>query len=166
MACVALDICQADIQCSPALTTVDQRKRELAAERSSHYNHLGWCTEEVLNHNIPSITVSCVRGLLPFLFVYFLLHKWRKYKGAHPIASRVAARGAATYHRIAGRVGRFYAKKKRFIMKKVTHFILWCIVYYYVAYGKTERACMVYVQEKVSNAIKKACQSSAACCAS
>ena len=77
---------------------------------------------------------------MPYLFIYFLLHKWRKYKGTHPVASRVAARGAAAYHRVAGRVHRVYAKKKRFVTKKVARFKLLCMVYYYVAYIKVIKA--------------------------
>ena len=138
MASVALDMFQAAIKCSPARRpTLNQRKMKLAAQRLSHYNNLGWCTEEILSHNVLSTAVSCMGGLLLFLFIYFLLHKWRKYKGAHPVASRVAVRGAAVYRRVEGRVGRVYSKKKCFVTKKVTWFKPWCLVYYYLAYGKT-----------------------------
>jgi hypothetical protein len=80
-------------------------------------------------------------GLLPFLFViHSLFHKWKKYKGTHPVASRVAARGAAAYRKVARRVDRVYTRKKRYVTKKVALFKLWCLVYYYVAYYKTMRA--------------------------
>ena len=139
---VALDVRQAVIQCSPARRpTLNLRKMELTVQRQSHYNSLNWCTGEILSQNVHGIAVSCMGGLIPFLFViHILFHKWRKYKGTHPIASRVAARGAAAYRKVARRVARIYTRKKRFITKKVALFKLWCLVYYYVAYSKTMRA--------------------------
>ena len=136
---VALNISQAAIQCSPAhRPTLNQRKRKLAAQRMSLNSNLSWCTEETLSCSVPTTAVSCVGGLLLlFIFVHSLLHKWRKYKGSHPVASRVAAKGAAAYRKVAGRVHRFYIRKKRSVMKKATRFKLWCLVYYYLAYGKT-----------------------------
>ena len=141
MASLTLDIYQAAVQCSPARRpTLNQRKKKLMVERLSHYSSLSWCTEEVLSHTVPNTAVSCMGGLLVLLFVHFLLHKWRKYKGAHPVASHIAARGSAAYCRVAGRVGRYYARKKRLVTKKATRFKIWCIVYYYLAYGKTMKA--------------------------
>lgn len=141
MAFVAVDIYLAAVRCSPARRpTLNQRKKKLIVQRLSHYNNLSWCTEEVLSHTVPSAAVSCMGGLLLFLFIHFLLYEWRKYKGAHPVASRFAARGAAAYHRVGGRVGRFYARKKRLVTKTATRIKLWCLVYYYLAYGKTIKA--------------------------
>ena len=37
-------------------------------------------------------------------------------------------------------MGRIYIKKKRFVTKKIVRFKLWCLVYYYLAYGKTMKA--------------------------
>jgi hypothetical protein len=142
MACVALNIRQAAIQCSPARRpTLNLRKLELIVQRQSHYNSLNWCTGEILSHNAHGAAVYCMGRLLPFLFlIQFVFHKWRKYKGTHPVASRVATRGAATYRKVAHIVGRVYIRKKHFITKKVALFKLWCLVYYYVAYYKTMRA--------------------------
>ena len=139
MAAISVEIRQAAIQLSPGRRpTLNKRKRQLAAERLSRYTNLYWCTGETLG-NVPDKAVSCVGGILLFLVFQFLFLKWRKYKGAHPVASLYASHGAATYGRVAGRVHKFYDKRKRLLVKKYFRFKLWCIVYYYLAYGKAKR---------------------------
>ena len=139
MAFVTLEIYQAAVQLSPARRhTLNLRKRKLAAQRLAQCCNLSWCTEETLNH-VSNTAVTCTGGVLLFLFVQCLLHKWRKHKGSHPVASRYASLGTAVYRKVAGRVHRVWRKQKHSLKKKASQFKLWCMVYYYLIYGMASR---------------------------
>ena len=153
MATVSVDVRQAAIQLSPSRRpTLNLRKRELAVERLSQCSNLSWCTGETLS-SVPHAAGSCVGALLLVLFIRCLFLKWRKYKGTHPVASRYAFHGAAACDRVASRVCKVYRKKRRSFERKYFRMKLWCIVYYYLVYGKATRAwikCRYKVVNRVS----------------
>ena len=139
---VSLDIREAAIRLSPARRpTLNMRKRELAAERFnvlSQCSNFSWCSRETLS-NVHDKGVTCVGGVLLFLVLQCLFLRWRKYKRAHPVISHYSSRATAAYSKVAGRVRKFYKKKKRSFEKKCFRAILWCIVYYYLVCGKAQR---------------------------
>ena len=154
MATANIDVRQAAIKLSPARRpTLNLRKREVAIERLSQCSNLSWCTGETLS-SVPHAAGSCVGALLLVLFLRCLCLKWRKYKGTHPVASRYASRGAAAYSRVASRVGKVYRKKKHSLEKKYLRVKLWCVVCYYLVYGKAIRA-WVKCRHKVSSFINQ-----------
>ena len=159
MATVSVDVRYAAIQLSPSRRpTLNLRKRELAIERLSQCSNLSWCTGETLS-SVPRAAGSCVGALLLVLFIRCLFLKWRKYKGAHPVASRYAFHGAAACNRVANRVSKVYRKKRRLLERKYFRMKLWCIVYYYLVYGKAARAwvkCRYKVVNRVSCLLKTA----------
>ena len=139
---VSLEMREAAVRLSPARRpTLNMRKRELAADRFnvlSQCSNFSWCTGETLN-NVPDKGVTCVGGVLLFLFLQFLFFKWRKYKRARPVVSRYVSHATAAYSKVTGRVRKFYKKRKRSLEKKYFRAKLWCLVYYYLVSGKARR---------------------------
>ena len=136
---VDADIYQAVIEASPAhRATLNHRRRKVAEHRLEHHHGLSWGITETLDC-VPDKAFACMGGLLLFLIFQFVLHKWRKRKGSYPIASRYASRCTAAYVKFAKKVHNVYRRKKRAIDRKVFRIRLWCIVSYYLLYGKLYR---------------------------
>ena len=139
---VSLDIREAAIRLSPARRpTLNMRKRELAAERFnvlSQCSNFSWCSRETLS-NVHDKGVTCVGGVLLFLVLQCLFLRWRKYKRAHPVILRYSSHATAAYNKVAGRVWKFYKKRKCSFKQKCFRAMLWCIVYYYLVCGKAQR---------------------------
>ena len=142
--CVSADIYEAAVAAYPAdRATLNHRRRKVAEHRLQQSHGLCWGTAESLscvpdNTGIP----ECMGVALLLLYLQFLLLKWRKHKGTHPTASRYASHCAAVYGRISARVHRVYRRKKRALLRKAFHLRLWCLVYYWLAYGKLMRTIM------------------------
>ena len=136
---VDADIYKAVVEASPAQrATLNHRKRKVAEHRLEQHRGLSWGTPESLTY-VPDKAVTCMGGILLFLLFQFLLHKWRKQKGSYPTASRYASRCSAAYVKFVKRVHTVYRRKKRAIDRRVFRMKLWCIVLYYLLYGKLHR---------------------------
>ena len=141
---VSADICQVAAQQIPAhRATLYHRRRKVAEKRlhkRSGFN--SWSTAETLscvyswNH-----AVMCMGGYLFFLlFFHCLLRKWRRHKDAYPNASRYASRASAVYLKISRKVFKIWRRNKRALDRKLFHLKVWCLVLYYMMYGKLYRA--------------------------
>ena len=86
-------------------------------------------------------------GLLLFLFVQCLLHKWRKHKGSHLVASRYASLGTATYRKVAGKVHRVYKRQKNSLKKKVSQCKLLCMVAWFRCKHKLVKPLIYYIDQ-------------------
>lgn len=110
----------------------------MAEHRLEHHHGLSWGTSETLDC-VPNKAFACMGGLLLFLIFQFVLRKWRKRKGSYPTASRYASRCTAVYVKVVKRAHNIYRRKKRAFDRRVFRMKLWCIVFYYVVYGKLYR---------------------------
>ena len=136
---INVDIYQAAVELSPARrATLNLRRRMVAAQRLQRHSGLSWGTSENLTC-VPDTAMTCIGGFLLLLFIQCLLHNWRRHKGAHPTASRYTSRGAAVYGKVAKRLHKVWKRQKHGLEKGILCFKLWCIVLYYLAYGKTFR---------------------------
>ena len=138
--CVRADVCQVAVDSSPAhRATLYHRQRKVAEKRLRESSGLSWSTPETLSC-VSDRAVTCTGGFILFLFLHYLLRKWRRHKGAYPTASRYASRASAVYNKVAGKIHKIWRRHKRAFDKKVIRIKLWCLVYYYLIYGKLYRA--------------------------
>ena len=134
------DIYQAVVESSPAnRATLNHRRRKVAEHRLQQHHGLSWGTSETLSC-VPDKAMACMGGFLLFLFFQCLLCKWRKQKGCHPTASRYASCCSAAHSRAAKKLHKVYRKSKCKIYSAAFYAKLWCIVLYYLFYGKLLRA--------------------------
>ena len=148
---ISADVYEAAVAACPAdRATLNHRRRKVAEHRLQQSHGLCWGAAESLNC-VPDNTgiPECMGVALVLLYLQFLLLKWRKRKGTHPTASRYASHCAAVYSRIYSRVHRVYRRKKRTLSRKVFRIRLWCLVYYWLAYGKLMRTKIKYKRKLV-----------------
>ena len=137
---IRADICQVAVDSCPAhRATLNQRKGNVAEKRLRECSGLGWGTPETLSC-VSDRAVMCMGLVLPFLLLHYLLRKWRRHKGAYPTASRYASHASAVYNKVAGKIHKIWRRHKCAFDKKVSRIKLWCLVYYYLMYGKLYRA--------------------------
>ena len=137
---VGADVYLAAVEAYPAhRATLNHRKRKVAEHRLQQHYGLDWGTLETLS-GVPDKAVPCMGVVLLLLFLKLLLLRWRKKKFAHPTASHYAARCSAAYNKVAERVYKVYSRRKRVLDREVFRFKLWCLVRYYMLYGKLYRA--------------------------
>lgn len=128
MALVSADIYCTAVELFPARrATLNHRKSKAAAYKLQQYSGLSWGTPEAITC-MPSTAVTCMGGLVLFLFLQHLLCKWKKVKGAHPIASCYAAKGASVYHKFTGKAHKIWRRQKRRVVKKLILFCLMCVI--------------------------------------
>ena len=137
---VGADVYLAAVEASPAhRATLNYRKRKVAEHRLQQHYGLNWGTSETLS-GVPDKAIPCMGVVLLLLFLKLLLLRWRKKKFAHPTASHYAARCSAAYKKVARRVYKVYSRRKRALDRRVFRFKLWCLVWYFMLYGKLYRA--------------------------
>ena len=139
---VSTDVCQAAVEQSPAhKPTLYHRRRKVAEKRLHECSGLSWGISETLNCVYASDhSLTCMGGFLLFIFFHCLLRKWRRNKGAYPNASRYASHASAMYNKVAGKIRKTWRRNKCALDKKLFRLKLWCIVLYYLIYGKLYRA--------------------------
>ena len=141
---IRADICQVAVQQVPAhKATLYHRRRKVAEKQLHECNGYSWGTVETLSCMYTSsytVTSTCMGGVLLCLFFHCLFHTWRRHKGAYPNASRYASRASAVYFKISGKVSKIWRRNKRALDRKIFRLKIWCLVRYYLLYGKLYRA--------------------------
>ena len=139
---VSADVCQAAIEQSPAhKPTLYHRRRKVAEKRLHECSGLSWGTSETLSCiDSSNHAVTCMGGFLLFIIFHCLLRKWRRHKGAYPNSLCYASHASAVYTKVAGKIRKIWRRNKHALDKKLFRLKLWCIVLYYLIYGKLYRA--------------------------
>ena len=141
---IKADVCQVAVQQVPAhKATLYHRRRKVAEKRLHECKGYSWGTAETLSCMYTSsytMTSTCMGGVLLCLFFHCLFCKWRRHKGAHPNASHYASRASAVYFKISGKVCKIWRRNKRALDRKIFRLKIWCLVRYYLLYGKLYRA--------------------------
>ena len=140
---IRADVCQVAVQQVPAhKATLYHRRRKVAEKQLHECKGYSWGTAETLSCMYTSsytVTSTCMGGFLLCLFFHCLFCKWRRHKGAHPNASRYASRASAVHFKISGKVCKIWRQNKRALDRKIYRLKIWCLVRYYLLYGKLYR---------------------------
>ena len=136
---ISPDIYSTAVELSSARrATLNQQRRKAAAHRLQQCTGLSLGTLSCM----PNTAMTCMGGFILYLFFYCLLHKWRKHKGAHPTASRYAAKGATKYCRVQGKIHKIWKKQRHKLEKALFQFELWCIIILFLICLKLSRTLM------------------------
>ena len=118
--------------------TLNHRRKKSAAHRLRQCNGLSWTTSETLSCT-PEAALNCVGAILLIFFAQRLLHKWKIYKGTHPVAARFVSERVATYQKVEHRVHKVWKRQKHKIKKRLFHLKLRYIVFRYFVRRKAAR---------------------------
>ena len=130
------DIFSAAVELAPAhRATLNQRKQKAAIHKLRKCN---WITPETFGC-ASNTTVAFVGVILLAFFCRCLLHRWRRYKGIHPVASRCVSRCVAPYRRVAHRIDKVWKRQKRRMKKQFFRLWLLYIILRYLVHRKVER---------------------------
>ena len=130
------DIFSVAVELAPAhRATLNQRKQKAAIHKLQKSS---WITPETFGCS-SNTTVAFVGVILLIFLCRCFLHRWRRYKGIHPVASCCVSRCVAPYCRVAHRIKKVSKRQKR--RMKQWFFLLWLlyIILCYLVHQKVAR---------------------------
>ena len=136
------NVCRTAVECAPAhRATLNQRRRKAAVHQLRHYSGPSWATPETLSCLAPNTGVAVIfmGAILLFFFCQYLLHRWKQYKGSHPVASHYVSQRVAAYRKVEHKVHKVWKRHKRRIKKRLLRLRLWYIVFHYRVHRKVAR---------------------------
>ena len=135
------DIFRAAVELAPARrATLNQRRQKAAIHKLQKCSGLNWVTQETFSSCCASnTTMACVGTILLVFLCRCFLHRWRRYKGTHPVTSRCVSRCVAPYCRVALRIDKVWKRQKHRMKRRLFHLWLLYIIFRYLVHQKVAR---------------------------
>ena len=134
------NIFSAAVELAPAhRATLNQRRQKAAIHKLQKCSGLNWVTPETFSC-VFNTAVTCLGVILLLFLCRCLLHRWRRYKGTHPVASHCVSRCVAPYCRVAHKVDKVWKRQKRRMERWLFHLWLLYVIFHYLVHWKMARA--------------------------